>query len=281
MNSKLILIILGLASISIGQIDQQCTSACAANYTFPSNRPTPCCGCCPGAQCHEIPELTVCCNATQSFCGCLDYRAYCSGYIFDTSAAPANGSPFGTCYNPSNPATATCAFSPDPNLWIVCPENYTPCPSSSYYTCCAEGTICTTDEGDSSPNCASATSCTQDYQCASLGDQYGYSYCQNGYCQCRQSFQGASTPTDKCSCQPPSQVVFDQNGNPNCLSPGQCSVGGQNLQYLCADFTDNYEFIQCENGYCQCLPGFQGLATATSKCSCENVQWLPTGPSCT
>jgi len=280
MNPILWLFMIYLAHISLvsAQTAQECTNQCARNFTLPHDRPTPCCGCCSSASCHEIPEFTVCCQPNQAFCGCLSFRAFCSGTIYNSSAAQ---SAFGTCYNPSNPATATCSYAPDPNIWIVCPAGHSACPSHSFYSCCSPGTVCTTTELDSVPVCSStATSCTQDYQCASLGTQYGFSSCQNGVCKCRSTFQGSSTTSNRCRCDSPSRVVYDNNGNPQCLSPGQCSVGGQELKYLCSPYSDNYNFVNCVNGHCQCLPGFSGNATVNNKCSCNNVHWLPQGPVC-
>ena len=60
----------------------------------------------------------------------------------------------------------------------------------------------------------------------------------------------------------------------------QCSAGNLNLKYLCSDYTENYMFIDCMNGHCQCLPGFRGSATINDKCRCSNVQWQPSGPVC-
>ena len=168
------------------QIAQNCTKECASQYIFPSERPQPCCGCCPSSQCHEIPELTLCCASNRAFCGCLSYRAACTGEIFN---GPAPYSTFGTCYDPNDPATATCTYSPGPNTWIICPSGYTACSSSYLKTCCSPGTVCNSTESSSYPQCVPVSSqqtrCQQDYECASLGDAYSYSICQNGYCACR------------------------------------------------------------------------------------------------
>jgi len=39
-------------------------------------------------------------------------------------------------------------------------------------------------------------------------------------------------------------------------------------QYNCQSVTLNYEFVQCVNNQCQCLPTFQGSATTSDPCRC-------------
>src|SRR4051794_3428010 len=121
-----LLLLLLLSIFCTAQIAEECTFSCAQNYTFPTDRPTPCCGCCPSSQCHEIPELTTCCPSNHSFCGCLSYRAFCVGGIFGSNTTT---SPFGTCYDPSHADTGSCYYNPGPNMWIVCPMDYSACPS--------------------------------------------------------------------------------------------------------------------------------------------------------
>jgi len=122
-------------------------------------------------------------------------------------------------------------------------------------------------------------SCQQDWECSSLGTSYGFATCQNGKCQCRQSFQGSATASDQCYCDTSfgNRVVYDQQGNPNCLASGVCTVGGQDLLYLCASYSQNYNFVECVQGMCQCKSGFSGDATPNDPCQCDkNLSWTQT-----
>jgi len=101
---------------------------------------------------------------------------------------------------------------------------------------------------------------------------------------CQPNFAGAAIPADVCNCDAAAgnQLAYDQNGNPNCLSPGVCQVGTLVEPNLCSGYTQNYEFITCNNGVCQCLDGFQGSATASDQCRCDyTLTWPPSGPVCT
>jgi len=123
------------------------------------------------------------------------------------------------------------------------------------------------------------TPCEADWQCASLGVNYGFSYCQNGNCACRPNFDGSSTLDSLCTCN--HVLAYDQNGNPNCVNFGVCQVGDLIRLDLCSAFTQNYMFIECDNGQCTCAAGFQGSATATDQCRCDNtLTWTANGPIC-
>jgi len=123
------------------------------------------------------------------------------------------------------------------------------------------------------------TPCEADWQCASLGVNYGFSFCQNGNCACRPNFDGSSTLDSPCTCN--NVLVYDQDGNPNCVNSGVCQVGDLIRLDLCSAFTENYMFIECDNGQCECVDGFQGSATASDQCRCDNtLTWTSNGPVC-
>jgi len=126
-------------------------------------------------------------------------------------------------------------------------------------------------------------SCQFDWQCASSGENYGFATCADGACACRPNFIGSAVPEDVCRCNTANgdQLAWDQNGNPNCLNPGVCNSGTLVRADLCSGYTQNYVFIQCNAGHCECLPGFQGTATAADQCRCDNtLTWTPDGPVC-
>jgi hypothetical protein len=151
MNSLWLLTLILLQSLlSNSQTAIDCTNNCQTQYPYPSTPAEPCCGCCGNGTCNYIPELMLCCLPTQSFCGCLSFRAYCSGDGFDTSIY----STFGTCYDPTQ---FFCSYDPSPNIWILCPTGYTSCESSSYYSCCAPGSVCTSTLADAEPICTPVT----------------------------------------------------------------------------------------------------------------------------
>jgi hypothetical protein len=84
-----------------------------------------------------------------------------------------------------------------------------------------------------------ALSCSEQYQCLSVSDDYNYVQCVSGECQCRTSngFVGSATPEDKCrcpfgvywgsngpqckQCDPPRNVVWLE-GNPFCVDGEEC-----------------------------------------------------------
>jgi len=115
------------------------------------------------------------------------------------------------------------------------------------------------------------TPCTQDWDCASLGVNYGFATCQDGYCACIPNFQGSATSQDPCTCN---SVLAYENGIPYCVADGVCLVGNTVRLDLCG--AQNYAYVQCNNGQCQCLSGFQGNGTTADPCRCESsVSWEP------
>jgi len=132
-------------------------------------------------------------------------------------------------------------------------------------------------------NVISGTPCQADWQCATSGANYDFATCENGFCTCGVNFIGSAIPEDVCRCDTSAgnQLAYDQNGNPNCLVAGVCQVGSLVRTDLCSCYTQNYMFIQCNGGHCQCVSGFQGSATATDQCRCDNtLTWTPNGPVC-
>jgi len=128
------------------------------------------------------------------------------------------------------------------------------------------------------------TPCQADWECASSGANYDFATCVNGNCACQPNFAGSAIPEDVCRCDTSvgNQLAYDENGNPNCLSPGVCQVGSLVQTSLCAGYTQNYMFITCNNGLCQCEDGFQGSATAIDQCRCDyTLTWTSDGPICT
>jgi len=132
-------------------------------------------------------------------------------------------------------------------------------------------------------NVVTGTACEADWECATSGANYDFATCVNGFCACGNNFIGSAIPEDVCRCDTASgnHLAYDQNGNPNCLLAGVCQVGNLVRTDLCADYTQNYMFIQCNSGNCQCVDGFQGSATAADQCRCDNtLTWTPNGPVC-
>jgi len=131
-------------------------------------------------------------------------------------------------------------------------------------------------------NVVSGTPCQFDYDCASSGDNWLFARCgSSGYCTCSDNFIGGATPSDKCRCDSPNNIVWD-NGTPYCLKPGVCGVGSTVRVDLCFGFSQNAEFVQCgSNGHCQCQAGFQGSATTSDMCRCDHLlTWATSGPTC-
>jgi len=130
-----------------------------------------------------------------------------------------------------------------------------------------------------------AIPCQYDWQCAASGQNYGFATCDiDGSCACRPNFIGSAVPEDVCRCDTDNgdHLAWDENGNPNCVNAGVCEIGTLIRTDLCSTYTQNYEFIECVNGQCTCLDGFQGSATADDQCRCDNtLTWPPQGPVCT
>lgn len=76
----------------------------------------------------------------------------------------------------------------------------------------------------------SALSCTHQWECSSVSQDYNYVECKDSICQCRSSlgFDGSATSDDRCRCDPPNKVYWDQD--PYCLSFDQCSTTKHELQ---------------------------------------------------
>jgi len=131
---------------------------------------------------------------------------------------------------------------------------------------------------------STGTPCTADWECASSGANYDFATCVNGFCACAPNFIGSAIPQDVCRCDTANgkNLAYDQNGNPFCLNAGVCQVGNMVRTDLCADYTQNFMFIECDGGNCACVAGFQGSATAADQCRCDNVlTWTANGPTCT
>jgi len=129
----------------------------------------------------------------------------------------------------------------------------------------------------------SGTSCSFDWECAGSGASYAFATCVNGFCACGPNFAGSAIPQDPCRCDTSvgNHLAYDQNGNPNCLNAGVCQVGTLVRPDLCSEYTQNFMFISCNNGECQCLSGFQGTATSADQCRCDfSLTWTDNGPVC-
>jgi len=130
---------------------------------------------------------------------------------------------------------------------------------------------------------SSGTPCDADWQCAASGANYDFATCENGFCACAPNFIGSAIPEDVCRCDTDSgkHLAWDENGNPFCLNAGVCQVGDMVRTDLCADYTQNFMFVECDGGHCQCASGFQGSATASDQCRCDNtLTWTQDGPVC-
>jgi len=129
------------------------------------------------------------------------------------------------------------------------------------------------------------TLCTSDSDCVTSGDVWLAASCSaSGNCACGVNFVGSATTTDPCVCDTASgnQVVWD-NGTPYCVTPGQCGFGASSRADLCYSFSQNAQFVGCgASGQCECFPGFQGSATATDLCRCDNIlTWIGNTATCT
>eukprot|EP01117_Protostelium_nocturnum_P018879 TRINITY_DN7998_c0_g1_i1.p1 TRINITY_DN7998_c0_g1~~TRINITY_DN7998_c0_g1_i1.p1 ORF type:complete len:228 (+),score=20.81 TRINITY_DN7998_c0_g1_i1:313-996(+) len=137
-----------LVHCQVNGVNEDCLEDC------PTSNST-CCNCCDGGStCNGDLIQRLCCPAGAAFCGCLSDRAFCSGYVYESNGMGSK-SPFGTCFDPSDPKTSKCDYEPAPNLWIVCPLNFTSCKSRSFFSCCSPSEECTTTVSDDIPHCNS------------------------------------------------------------------------------------------------------------------------------
>jgi len=124
------------------------------------------------------------------------------------------------------------------------------------------------------------TTCMTDGDCMSSGgNQWLYATCgSDGHCQCGNGFSGTATTTNPCGCT--GNVVYD-NGIPICVPIGKCIAGSTVRADLCYPLSTNSMYVTCTaSGVCQCNPGFQGSATPTDLCRCNNpVVWEPVCPA--
>jgi len=130
---------------------------------------------------------------------------------------------------------------------------------------------------------STGTACSADWECASSGANYDFATCVNGFCACAPNFIGSAIPEDVCRCDTASgkHLAYDENSNPFCLNAGVCEVGDLIRIDLCSDYTENFMFVECDGGQCQCVDGFQGTATVSDQCRCDNtLTWTANGPVC-
>jgi len=123
------------------------------------------------------------------------------------------------------------------------------------------------------------SSCSAQWECASVSLDYNYVLCAGGLCKCKDGFSGNATAGNKCSCIAPNTIKWENN-QVTCalavipeptLTPSTCSA-----QWECLAVSTDYDFVRCIAGACTCKAGFSGNATAGNKCSCiapNTVMW--------
>jgi hypothetical protein len=128
--------------------------------------------------------------------------------------------------------------------------------------------------------------CTEQWQCASVSEDYNYVRCIAGKCACKAGFLGNATTGNKCSCPTPNTVSWVNNEavcsvasipEPT-TTPSTCSA-----QWECASVSLDYNYVLCVAGKCACRDGFSGNATAGNKCSClapNVISWVNNQVSC-
>jgi len=119
-----------------------------------------------------------------------------------------------------------------------------------------------------------APGCTAIWECLSVTENYNYVNCSAGQCVCRDGFSGNATTEGRCNCVAPNMIVY-QNNVAFCLPPDTQPPQTQSPQALactqitdCQNVSENFNFVQCVNGTCQCRDGFSGNATTDSRCNC-------------
>jgi N-acetylneuraminic acid mutarotase len=126
---------------------------------------------------------------------------------------------------------------------------------------------------------ASRTPCTEQWQCSGVSTDYNFVGCVNGFCQCKDTFQGAATASNKCSCNAANLFTsWGNNGEVKCLNRNnrECQRRDE-----CAPLSENYNFVDCVNGRCECAQGFAGAPSTTDKCRCNGQLSWPSGtPQC-
>jgi len=167
MKSTLTLALLPLIfAIISAQTQSQCLENCLVSSE--NTQTDNCCGCCGSTQsCHQIAEQAVCCDAGQSYCGCLSSRAFCDGDVWGSSTA---SSIWGVCYNAS---AYNCLYNPGPNMWVLCPTATFPqtCAASSSSSalpvCCESASTCASGLATGLGNINYCTGTCGDLSCAS------------------------------------------------------------------------------------------------------------------
>jgi len=134
-----------IAQTAVASVHNDCGSQCSSNTT--------CCG--SDSDCSGNAISQRCCPKSSGFCGCISNRAFCQGSVFGDSSRVTGEDTFGTCFDTSK---GSCTYNPGPNLWIVCPNGFTACESSSFYTCCNSSQVCTSTQANSYPVCSAASS---------------------------------------------------------------------------------------------------------------------------
>jgi hypothetical protein len=126
---------------------------------------------------------------------------------------------------------------------------------------------------------SSALSCSEQWQCSSVTEDYNYVRCIEGNCTCKDGFLGNATADDKCRCSAPNTVTW-QNNEALCMQadepqspddPTTCSE-----QWQCSSLSVDYNYVRCIDGNCTCKDGFLGNATVDDKCRCSapnTVTW--------
>jgi len=116
--------------------------------------------------------------------------------------------------------------------------------------------------------------CQSDGDCVPFSGGNPYATCNNGACQCLDSFSGYGTSSNPCNCASPNVVAYDSNNDAHCLAPGQCLPGRQDL---CMSVSNNYNYVSCgSDNRCHCDAGFSGTATVNNPCDCVSpatVSW--------
>jgi len=203
--------------VAVNSVHNECGSQCQSNST--------CCG--SDSSCSGNVISQRCCPKTSGFCGCISNRAFCQGSVFGQTDRAQGQDTFGTCFDTSK---ATCTYEPSPNLWVVCPNGFTACKSSSYFTCCNSSQVCTTDTYTSSyPICAAASSVQAPTKAAASASDICAGKCAGSSC-CATPSGSQCYDSTKYSC------TADDMGNSFLCPSGLNACGGSCYnpsQYRC------------------------------------------------
>jgi len=123
---------------------------------------------------------------------------------------------------------------------------------------------------ESTPICkAPELVCSGVEECSEFTLDPRWILCEDGRCVCRESFMGSARLLDKCRCEVPSVIVYEEDVA-RCIVP-LVPLMRCHEQWECSNVTMSFNFVECLNGSCQCRKedGFSGDATLESPCSCR------------